>query len=81
VAGNQDDRDKLLLFADFAYNNSLHESTGSTPFRVNHGFDLQVLRFLRRCILRSQSLEEEQASVLGLRNFTRRCLEGEHQRQ
>jgi hypothetical protein len=39
VAENQDDWDKLLLFAEFAYNNSLHESTGSTPFRLNHGFD------------------------------------------
>ena len=39
VAENQDDWDKLLLFAEFAYNNSLHESTGSTPFRLNHGHD------------------------------------------
>jgi hypothetical protein len=39
VAENQDDWDKLLLFAEFAYNNSLHESTGSTPIRLNHGFD------------------------------------------
>jgi hypothetical protein len=39
VAENQDDWDKFLLFAEFAYNNSLHESTGSTPFRLNHGFD------------------------------------------
>jgi hypothetical protein len=38
VAANQDDWDKLLLFAEFAYNNSLHESTSSTPFRLNHGF-------------------------------------------
>ena len=39
VPENQDDWDKLLLFAEFAYNNSLHESTGSTPFRLNHGHD------------------------------------------
>ena len=39
VAENQDDWDKLLLFAEFAYNNSLHESIGSTPFRLNHGYD------------------------------------------
>jgi hypothetical protein len=39
VAENQDDWDKLLLFAEFAYTTSLHESTGSTPFRLNYGFD------------------------------------------
>ena len=39
VAENQDDWDKLLLFAEIAYNNSIHESTGSTPFRLNSGFD------------------------------------------
>jgi hypothetical protein len=38
MAKNQDDWHKLL-FAEFAYNNSLHESTGSTPFRLNYGFD------------------------------------------
>jgi hypothetical protein len=39
VAENHDDWDKLLLFAEFAYSNSLHESSGSTPFRLDHGFD------------------------------------------
>jgi hypothetical protein len=34
-AKNQDDWDKLLVFAEFAYNNSKHSSTGFTPFRLN----------------------------------------------
>jgi hypothetical protein len=36
---NQDDWDTLLVFAEFAYNNSLHESTNSTPFRLNYGYN------------------------------------------
>jgi hypothetical protein len=36
---NQDDWDKLLVFAEFAYNNSKHSSTGFSPFRLNYGFD------------------------------------------
>jgi hypothetical protein len=35
---NQTDWDKLLVFAEFAYNNSKHESTGSTPFELNYGY-------------------------------------------
>jgi hypothetical protein len=38
-AENQDDWDKLLVFAEFAYNNSEHNSTGLSPFRLNYGFD------------------------------------------
>jgi hypothetical protein len=38
-AENHDDRDKLLVFAEFANNNSKHSSTGFTPFRLNCGFD------------------------------------------
>jgi hypothetical protein len=38
-AENQNDWDKLLVFAEFAYNNSKHESTGFSPFRLNYGFD------------------------------------------
>ena len=39
MAENQDDWDKSFLFAEFAYNNSFFESTGSTPFRFNHDVD------------------------------------------
>jgi hypothetical protein len=28
----------MLTFAEFAYNNALHESTGTTPFMLNYGF-------------------------------------------
>jgi hypothetical protein len=38
-AENQDDWDKLLVFAEFAYNYSKHSSTGFTPFRLYCGFD------------------------------------------
>ena len=38
-AENQDDWDKLLVFAEFAYNNSKHSSTKFSPFRLNYGFD------------------------------------------
>jgi hypothetical protein len=34
---NQSDWDTLLPFASFAFNNSVHESTGYTPFHLNHG--------------------------------------------
>jgi hypothetical protein len=34
---NQSDWDTLLPFASFAFNNSVHESTGCTPFHLNYG--------------------------------------------
>lgn len=33
----QDDWDKYLITYEFAYNNSINESTGETPFYLNHG--------------------------------------------
>jgi hypothetical protein len=41
-AENQDDWDKLLVFAEFAYSNSKHSSTGFIPCRLNCGFDLAL---------------------------------------
>ena len=38
-AENQDDWDTLLVFAEFAFNNAKHESTGFTPFKLNFGQD------------------------------------------
>ena len=35
----QDNWVNMLTFAEFAYNNATHESTGTTPFRLNYGFD------------------------------------------
>ena len=35
----QDNWVSILTFAEFAYNNAVHESTGSTPFRLNYGYD------------------------------------------
>ena len=37
VAPHQSDWDKHLIAAEFAYNNSVQASTGSTPFYLNHG--------------------------------------------
>jgi transposase InsO family protein len=38
VSYSQDDWSKHLSLAAFAYNNSLHSATKSTPFFANHGF-------------------------------------------
>ena len=35
----QDNWVTMLTFAEFAYNNAVHESTGASPFRLNYGFD------------------------------------------
>ena len=37
VAPHQSDWDEHLIAAEFAYNNSVQASTGSTPFYLNHG--------------------------------------------
>ncbi len=34
---NQTDWDTLLPYASFAFNNSVHESTGYSPFHLNYG--------------------------------------------
>lgn len=36
---HQDNWVQYLPFAEFAYNNSVHESTQTTPFRLNYGYD------------------------------------------
>jgi hypothetical protein len=38
ISYQQDDWIKFLPMAEFAYNNTLHSSTGSTPFFANYGF-------------------------------------------
>jgi len=37
VSPFQNDWDKYLILAEFAYNNSVQASTGFTPFYLNHG--------------------------------------------
>jgi len=38
----QDSWSKLLLLAEFAYNNAPHSSTGISPFFAMHGYDLLI---------------------------------------
>jgi hypothetical protein len=42
VDPTQRDWDTYLPMAEFAYNNSIHESTRNTPFYLNYGFDPHV---------------------------------------
>jgi len=37
VNSTQDDWDEYLPFVEFAYNNATQDSTGNTPFVLNHG--------------------------------------------
>jgi hypothetical protein len=36
----QNDWDGFLSFAEFAYNNAIHDSLGHSPFKLNYGFDV-----------------------------------------
>ena len=38
VASSQDDWDRYLSPAEFAINNSVHKSTGTSPFMLTYGF-------------------------------------------
>ena len=38
VASSQDDWDRYLSLAEFAINNSVHKSTGTSPFMLTYGF-------------------------------------------
>lgn len=42
TAKNRDGWHKLLKFAMFAYNNSIHSTTGYTPHELAHGFRIQI---------------------------------------
>ena len=42
VNEKQDDWAKLLLIAEFAYNNAKNASIGYTPFKLNYGYHLRV---------------------------------------
>lgn len=45
---NKDIWDQLLKFATFAYNNSIHSTTGFTPHELAHGFKIQIPNHLMR---------------------------------
>lgn len=45
---NKDTWDELLKFATFAYNNSIHSTTGYTPHELAHGFKIQIPNHLTR---------------------------------
>jgi hypothetical protein len=76
VDENQTDWDKLLIFAEFAFNNSKHESTGFTPFELNYGYHPN-LPTLWGVFKHSQpEVEEPQSSKCpGADNFFKRIQE------
>lgn len=39
---NKDQWSELLKFATFAYNNTIHTTTGYTPHELAHGFEIQI---------------------------------------
>jgi hypothetical protein len=59
-ADYQDDWDTLLVFAEFAFNNSKHESSGFTPFKLNHGYDPKLptsFDTLKRALIIAETLK------------------------
>lgn len=48
TAKNRDEWHKLLKFAMFAYNNSVHTTTGYTPHELAHGFSIQIPTHLHK---------------------------------
>lgn len=45
---SKDDWDELLKFATFAYNNSIHSTTGYTPHELAHGFSIKIPNHLTK---------------------------------
>lgn len=45
---NKDVWDQLLKYATFAYNNSVHSTTGFTPHELAHGFKIQIPNHLTK---------------------------------
>jgi hypothetical protein len=64
-AENQDDWDTLLVFAEFAFNNSKHESSGFTPLKLNHGYDPKLLTSFSVFKKQNPNAEKEPKDVLG----------------
>lgn len=45
---NRNQWDELLKFATFAYNNTIHSTTGYTPHELVHGFKIQIPNHLKK---------------------------------
>lgn len=45
---NRDTWDELLKYATFAYNNTIHSTTGYTPHELAHGFKLKIPNQLQK---------------------------------
>jgi hypothetical protein len=79
----QSDWDLFLSAAEFAINNSVHESTNSTPFRLNYGRDPRIPLALTQ---KSNGLKVPSAAVFADRMekgllSAKVCLESAQQRQ
>ena len=74
--------DECLSLAEFAINNSLHESTGNTPFRLNGGQNPRTPISLPGITLESIPAAKKfrQEIALSVAN-ARKCLEAAQQRQ
>lgn len=48
TATNKNQWDDLLKFATFAYNNTIHSTTGYTPHELVHGFKIQIPNHLTK---------------------------------
>lgn len=48
TATNKNQWDELLKFATFAYNNTIHSTTGYTPHELVHGFKIQIPNHLTK---------------------------------
>ena len=66
VSYRQDDWVKLLPVAQLAYNNSINETTGQTPFYANHGYHAELFRDPRPA---EEVTEAANLSIEELRNL------------
>lgn len=80
VAGDQQEWDQYLAAAEFAINNSFHESIGTTPFRLNNGRAPRLpLSVPGRSLVPTAAQFADQMST-GLTE-AKKCLEAAQQRQ
>lgn len=79
VGGKQDDWDEYLAAAEFAINNSYHESIGTTPFRLYTGRDPNLPVTVKRANLPNAEKFADKM-IKGLAD-AKKCLEAAKQRQ